>query len=470
MLSLGEAASMLSDCRMVGQAELRFSGVSTDSRTVLPGELFVALQGESFDAHRFVGEAWRRGAVAAIVERPVNESIATLTVTNTRHALGELAGGWRQRFDVPLIVVVGSNGKTTTKEMIASVLSAAFGDGGWLATVGNLNNDVGLPLTLLRLRTAHRAAVVELGMNHPGETRWLAAVARPTISIVTNAQREHQEFMQSVLAVAQEHALAIEALPETTGVAVFPADDPNAGVWMRAAGQRRILDFGFAGTATPTQAAIRAVGYVELFETVVHIDTPEGPVTAKLATAGVHNILNAAAAVAAALAAGIDKNAIRIGLEAFTPQKGRMQRIRCATGALVIDDTYNANPDSVRAAIDTLATSAGARLLVLGDMGEVGIDGVAFHTEIGEYAHEKGIDTLYTIGALMRHAAQTFGTGACHFEDRAELAEATRRWLSDHGAQATLLVKGSRFMAMEQVITSIPLAGDPAPHTPQGAA
>lgn len=469
MLSLGEVTLMLSGCHMSGHPDLRFSGVSTDSRTILPGELFVALRGENFDAHRFVGEALRRGAVAALVEQPVNESIATLTVPSARRALGELARGWRSRFDIPLILVVGSNGKTTTKEMIASILAAAFGVAGRLATSGNLNNDVGLPLTLLRLRTAHRAAVVELGMNHPGETRWLATVAQPTIAVVTNAQREHQEFMQNVLAVAREHALAIEALPDPSGVAVFPAGDSNSPIWAHAAGGRRVLDFALTEASVPLPAAIKAVGYAEPFNTVVHLDTPEGAVTAKLATAGTHNILNAAAAAGAAMAAGVDAQAIRVGLEAFAPLAGRMRRIRGATGALIIDDTYNANPDSVRAAIDAIATGPGSRLLVLGDMGEVGTDGPAFHTEVGAYARHRGIESLYATGALMRHAVEAFGAGARHFEDRALLIEATRSWLLEHGAHATLLVKGSRFMTMEQVVTAMPLAHDVPSQTSPGA-
>jgi UDP-N-acetylmuramoyl-tripeptide--D-alanyl-D-alanine ligase len=460
MMTLREASVLLGGAAVSGPAALRFVGVSTDSRTIAPGELFVALKGENFDAHTFAARALERGAVAALVSEPIDVTLPTLTVADTRHALGELARGWRERFAVPLIAVTGSNGKTTTKEMIAAILAAAFGEGQRLATRGNLNNDVGLPMTLLRLRSSHRAVVVELGMNHPGETRWLADVARPTICVVTNAQREHQEFMHGVTEVAQEHALAIAALPPGTGSAVFPGDDAHSAMWRDVAQGQRILDFALIETRSSSGAAVRAVAHPGLFDTVVHLDTPAGPITAKLATAGLHNVRNAAAACAAALAAGIEPAAIRAGLEAFEPVRGRMARRQAVNGALLIDDSYNANPDSVRAAIDVLAQSAAPRLLILGDMGEVGANGRNFHEEIGNFAHARGIERFMATGPQMQAACTTFGAGATHFEDVTALTAAARDWLEHYGPSAAVLVKGSRFMGMERVVAALETGSD----------
>ncbi len=351
--------------------------VSTDSRSVANDALFVALPGDRFDGHAFVDDVDATAVVVRDTHGPC--ALPSIAVADPRRALGDLAAGWRARFDVPLIAVVGSNGKTTTKEMIAAILAAAFGEADRLATRGNLNNDIGVPLTLLRLRTHHRAAVVELGMNHPGETARLAQIAQPTIALVVNAQREHQAFMQTVAAVADEHALAIDALPDD-GVAVFPADDAHADVWRRVAGGRRVIDFVCA-TARDDEAtfehAAAVVGraYLEPDGSVLHVDTPDDALTARVAVAGLHNARNATAAAAACVAAGVELGAIRRGLEAFRPADGRSRRLVLDDGTIVIDDSYNANPDSMRAVIDLLATHAPPRLLVVGDMGEVGAAG-----------------------------------------------------------------------------------------------
>jgi UDP-N-acetylmuramoyl-tripeptide--D-alanyl-D-alanine ligase len=460
MLSLRELLGVLTGAELLrGKEETRFEAVSTDSRRISVGDLFIALPGERYDGHRFVAAAKSSGAAALLVSEPVDVDLPTLMVKDTRIAFGELARLWRRRFPIPLIAVVGSNGKTTTKEMIASILRQAFGEDGYLATTGNLNNDVGVPTTLLGLKTRHGAAVIEIGMNHPGETAWLASVVEPSIVVVTNAQREHQEFMQSVAAVAEEHALAIKALG-ADGVAVIPAADPHASVWRQAAAERRLLDYcaiaaksGEIESSHRSKAAMTAVAYVAPFDTVAHFNFEDIAITAHLVTAGLHNVHNAAAAATAAFAASIDPLAIAAGLERFAPVKGRMQRRTHFKGGLLIDDTYNANPDSVLAAIAVLAESPGPQLLILGDMGEVGAGGVAFHEEIGAAAARLEIELL-GIGPLAEHAVGKVG-GACHFVAMPDLLAAARTWLGRQPAQASILVKGSRFMQMERIADAL---------------
>ena len=460
MLTLAEIVAMLPGARVVGDAALRIDGVSTDSRTIAPGALFVALRGERFDGHDYLADVAQRGAAAALVARVPDQhaGLPLVVVPDTLAALGALAARWRARFNLPLVAVTGSNGKTTTKEMTAAIFVAAFGADQVLATAGNLNNDIGVPLTLLRLRAHHRAAVIELGMNHPGETEGLAAMAAPTITLITNAQREHQEFMQSVEAVAREHGLAVLALP-ATGVAVFPADDVHATLWWSAAGKRRVIDFALraaGGPFSPFLAAVTAsVGQgSDAFETPVTLATPGGEVALTLRAAGLHNARNAAAATAAAIAADVPLAAIRAGLESFQPVKGRMQKKQCAAGAVLIDDTYNANPDSVLAAIDVLAGMPGPRTLVLGDMGEVGAAGPEFHAEVGAHAARRKIDRLLGLGTLARHAvdaAQGDGVLAMHCADIDQLIAAVH----PHASAGTVLVKGSRFMRMERVVAAL---------------
>ncbi|AOJ08775.1 UDP-N-acetylmuramoyl-tripeptide--D-alanyl-D-alanine ligase [Burkholderia mayonis] len=453
MLTLREAAAMIPGATVLGDECVSFERVSTDSRTAGPGDLFVALKGEHFDAHDFVGDVAVRGASAAIVSRsPAEWSLPALKVADTRGALGALAHGWRMRFALPVVAVTGSNGKTTVKEMIASIFAAAAGADARLATAGNFNNDVGLPLTLLRLTAAHRLAVVELGMNHPGETGTLARIAAPTVALVNNAQREHQEFMATVEAVALEHAAVIHALGPD-GVAVFPADDAYASIWRVAATGNRIVDFALHGAGRDTPAAVTGA----LAGSRLAIDTPDGRIDVQLNALGEHNARNALASTAAALASGVPLAAIKQGLEAFEPVKGRLQVTRVTAGSLagatVIDDTYNANPDSMRAAIDVLAVQSAPRVLVIGEMGEVGDEGPAFHREIGAYARERGIDALYALGAATQPACEAYGAAARRFDDAAALIAALLA--ANVGAHATLLVKGSRFMKMERVVGAL---------------
>lgn len=445
MLTLQEAANALRT-RVVGDAAARFMRVSTDSRDIRPGDLFVALKGDTFDGHDFAQQAILQGAVGVMAHRlptPFNGNL--LLVNDTRIALGELAAWWRRQFTLPVIAVTGSNGKTTVKEMIASILSVAFGTPHRLATQGNLNNDIGVPLTLLRLNAEHRAAVVELGMNHPGEISELAHITQPTVALVNNAQREHQEFMQSVEAVARENGAVFNALPPH-GVAVFPTDTPHDALWRQLAGKRRILTFGASavaqvrGKAAPDGHGLR-----------LHIAGTTWPAVIPLQALGEHNVRNAEAAAACAYAAGIAFEAIAEGLARFQPVAGRLVLKRLTNGALVIDDTYNANPDSVRAAIDVLATLPAPRLLILGDMGEVGDQGPAFHTEVGAYARERGIDGLVTVGTASQAAARAYGPGAVHFAEPEQAMAALGR----ADPSASVLVKGSRFMRMERVVASL---------------
>ena len=427
-----------------------FARVVTDSRALQPGDLFVALSGERFDGHDFVAEALARGAVAAMV---AESRAATLTgnlvvVADTLAALGQLAAWWRQRFALPLIAVVGSNGKTTVKEMIATVLRAHFGEPAVLATAGNLNNAIGLPLTLLRLTAAHRAAVVEIGMNHPGETGELAAIARPTVAVVNNAQREHQEFMGSIGEVAREHAALVQALGEG-GTAVLNADDAYVDVWREAARAAGATAIEFA---LEHPAAVRDRSLQTAHGGVVELSTPAGDATVHLVAPGRHNVSNALAAATAALAIGVPLQDVVRGLDAFHPVPGRLAERVVASGATVIDDTYNANPDSVRAAIDVLAARPIPRWLILGDMGEVGREGPAFHREAGRLARAAGIDALFTTGLLAAEAAAAFGAGAAHFANTEELA---RHVAGRAGTGITVLVKGSRFMRMERVVAAL---------------
>ena len=440
--------------RLVGD-NAAFIGVSTDTRSVRAGELFIALRGVKYDAHEFLATARERGAVAALVaedalSQPAVAAVAAsglplLAVADTRLALGALAAAWRARFDLPLLAVTGSNGKTTSKEMLASILAVAFGDA-VLATRGNLNNDIGLPLTLLGLGREHRAAIVELGMNHPGEIAYLAGIARPSVALVTNAQRAHLEGMGSVEAIAREKGTLFAGLRDD-GVAVFCADDAWCDLWQAQAGDRRTLCFTFAGGA-PLRGEHRAHG----LENRLTLRYGEESAEVSLALPGAHNARNALGAAAAALAAGIPLATVAAGLAAFTGVKGRLQRRAGHGGAVVLDDTYNANPDSVRAGIDVLAATVGRKLLVLGDMGEIGEMSGQFHDEVGGYAKSQGIDRLFAFGEASALAARNFGSGGQHFVRLDELVEALK---AEMQPETTVLVKGSRFMRMERIVEAV---------------
>ncbi|MFC4622847.1 UDP-N-acetylmuramoyl-tripeptide--D-alanyl-D-alanine ligase [Comamonas nitrativorans] len=463
MMTLAQAAAWIAPSRPLQNADagrIALRRVHTDSRSVQPGDLFVALRGERMDAHDFLAQAQAAGAVAAVVEPGRSlPGLPCIEAADTTAALGALAAGWRSQFSLPLIAVTGSNGKTTVTQMLASILTAAAGEGGF-ATRGNFNNAIGVPLTLLRLTGQHRLGVVELGMNHPGEIAELARIARPTVALVNNAQREHQEFMHTVQAVAEENGSVLGLLPPD-GVAVFPADDAFTALWRSLAGPRKVLTFG--GTDADVQVPT-AIWQGDGWQ--VEIATPAGAFATRLHIAGRHNVRNALAATACALAAGVPLAAIAQGLQDFVPVQGRSRALALLwqgrTVALV-DDTYNANPDSVQAAIAVLAELPAPRLLVLGDMGEVGDQGPAFHAEVGASARAAGIDKLIALGPQSQGAVAAFGPAGWHGSDMAAVQVAVQAAVQ--AGAASVLVKGSRSMRMEQVVQALQAAS-----TEQGAA
>lgn len=449
--------------KLLGDAEI--SGVTTDSRRIQQGELFVALRGEHFDAHDFLEQVSKVGKAAAVIAEhvPPAFTLPALLVPDTKLALGNIARQWRQQFSMPIIGVTGSNGKTTVKEMIASIFSCHAESSAWLATSGNLNNEIGVPLTVLRLNALHQCAVVEMGMNHPGEIAYLASVAMPTIGLVNNAQREHQEFMHTVDAVATENGAVLTSLPDD-GTAVFPADDPYTSMWRGMAGQvktRKILTFGLTevadvwGEMLDVSNQSNALGVTTNIAGSIRIGIGEEIFLVQLSTFGRHNALNALAAAACCHAAGIPIASIKKGLEGFHPVAGRLQRKATPDGAIVIDDTYNANPDSVRAAIDVLAQFSGRRVMVLGDMGEVGDQGEMFHDEVGALAKQRGIDAFFTFGKLSQTASAAFGQPAQHLFEIEALFEALDTYLMAETSTTTVLIKGSRFMKMERVVAHL---------------
>ena len=369
MMTIREAAGVLL-ARVRGK-DVTFTGVSTDTRTLKRGDLYVALRGERFDGHAFVEQAHAAGAAAAMVDshRERLTEVPLLVVGNTRVALGTLAATWRQRFTVPLVAITGSSGKTTVKEMLAAILRAAAGPAAHetiLATRGNLNNDIGTPLTLLGLRDTHRYGVIELGMNHAGEIAYLTKIACPDVALITNAGRAHIEYFGSEEAIANAKGEIFEGLGPK-GIAVVNCDARYAQKWRDLAGERRRVEFGLTGTPDVT-----AKHRQHALESEITLTTPHGEAVARLRAPGVHNVRNALAAAAAAVALEVPVETIAAGLESYAGIKGRLQVTGGAGGATVIDDTYNANPESMRAAIAVLARSPGSKLLVLGDMGELG--------------------------------------------------------------------------------------------------
>jgi len=450
MLSLSATASIL-EGRSFGRAphDGEYTSVGTDSRAVMPGMLFVAIEGEHFDGHAFVKDAIAQGAVGALVKHEfaaAHPELPLVAVADPRRALGLLAAHWRGRFHIPLIGVTGSNGKTTVKEMCAAILRADFGQNAVLSTAGNLNNDIGLPLTLLKLRHTHRAAVIEMGMNHAGEIDVLTRIARPTVALINNAQRAHLEGLGSVEAIARAKAEIFSGLGEE-GIAVINADDPFAAYWDGMNAGRRRLTFGFDARAD-VQGAWRALG----FGGELSITSAQGDAIFTLQVPGMHNARNALAAAAACLAAGVPLPPVVRGLENYEGVRGRLQARPGLKGAQIIDDSYNANPDSMRAAIGVLAALPGRRFFVMGDMGEVGEAAAQLHSEIGGHAKSMGIDRFFTLGEKSAAAAHNFGSGATHFGSVEALVKAIKPLMDE---STVVLVKGSRFMRMERVVEGI---------------
>ncbi|MHB1291181.1 MAG: UDP-N-acetylmuramoyl-tripeptide--D-alanyl-D-alanine ligase [Sulfuricella sp.] len=452
MLSLSAAAKALN--AETSGADVTFSGVTTDSRAVAAGDLFVALKGERFDGHNYVKQVMVQGAVAALVERrdPAWGDFPLLVVKDARLALGELAGHWRSRFTIPVAALTGSSGKTTVKEMIAAILRVQAGAADQvLATKGNLNNDIGMPLTLLGLRDTHRYAVIEMGMNHPGEIAYLSRIARPDVALIINAQAAHLAGLGTVEAVARAKGEIFEGLA-ANGTAVINADDLHAPLWQELAGAHRVIRFGLK-----QPAEVSASFKLQPLASEIEMVTPTGKFAVALPVPGEHNVRNALAAAAVAQALGVDNATVAAGLAKVASVKGRLQKNPCLHGATLIDDTYNANPGSVLAAIAVLAGMSGKKVLVLGDMGELGENARALHAEIGTAAKAAGIDLLFTLGDLSAAAAQAFGEGGRHFEYIEDLLHDIENRLAP---DVTVLVKGSRFMQMERVVKSFEVMGD----------
>jgi UDP-N-acetylmuramoyl-tripeptide--D-alanyl-D-alanine ligase len=447
MMLLSQAAKVLG-ARLIG-ADAEFASVSTDSRKIEKGSLFIALRGENFDGAKFVDSAARDGAVAALVNTggyAGSAACPVLLVEDTRLALGRLAAHWRSRFAIPVVGLTGSNGKTTVKEMLASILGEqAGGADRVLATRGNLNNDIGMPLTLLGLNARHRFAVIEMGMNHAGEIDYLTRIARPDIALVNNASGAHLAGLGTVENVARAKGEIFAGLGDA-GIAVINADDPHAGLWRELAHPHRVIAF-----ALDAEADVSACWDVTEFGIQMELATPDGNAVVHLSVPGAHNARNALAAAAAALALRVPLGVIVSGLEKFAGVAGRLQRKPARNGAVIIDDTYNANPESVRAALKVLAQLRGRRIFVMGDMGELGPDAPRLHAEIGAEARRLGVNELLGLGELSREAVQAFGDGARHFDAIEDLCRALAGELA---AGVTVLVKGSRFMKMERVVGS----------------
>lgn len=454
MMTLADAVKFIPGAVLVGNACTEFLRVHSDTRSIRSGDLFVALKGENFDAHAFLRQARDKGAVAAIAQHGLTDAgLSGLQVADSKQALGDLSAGWRAQFDLPLIAVTGSNGKTTVTQMIAAILQA-WKKAAAFATIGNLNNDIGLPLTLLRLQASHEVGVVELGMNHPGEIAYLSKISLPTVALINNAQREHLEFMSTVEAVAIENGSVLQHLG-AGGIAVFPADDAYTGLWRKLAGARRVLTFALDGEADVTASA-KWTG--ECWQVSAH--TVAGAIEFDLHIAGIHNVKNSLAAIACALAVEVPLSFIASGLSSFLPVKGRsrvMQLELAGRQLTVVDDSYNANPDSMRAAIDVLAALPGPRLLVMGDMAEVGADGPQFHAEAGRYAKAQQIEKLFTLGEQSKEAAAAFGESR-HFQSMTQLTTAV---LAELPQVQCLLVKGSRSMRMEQLVLALTEGANP---------
>lgn len=423
--------------------DARFTGVSTDTRSLGPKDLFVALVGPNFDGHRFIADAIAKGAAGALLSREIDTPLPYVRVPETRAALGQLAAYWRQQFDIPVVAVTGSNGKTTVKEMIGSILGTR---GPTCVTRGNLNNDIGVPLTLFRLRDTDLYAVIEMGMNHRGEIDYLTRLTRPSVAVITNAAEAHLEGLGSVEQVARAKGEIFAGL-SADGTAILNADDPYIGLWRELAGGRRVLSFGLDHPADVT-------AQFEPIETgsAVHLRTPHGDADMRIALLGKHNVLNALAAAAASLSAGATAADVIKGLEKLKAISGRLELKRGINDARVIDDTYNANPGSVTAALQVLCEAKGERMLVLGDMAELGASAPAIHKRIGELAKNLGIDRLYAVGELSRLAVEAFGEGGQHFATAAGLIDAVTDRMH---ADMTLLVKGSRVMQMDKIVAAI---------------
>lgn len=446
-MRLSEAAECL-QASFTGK-DVVFKGCSTDTRTLEKDSLFIALHGENFNGHDFIEQATAQGAVAAMVDGAVaDKQLPKLEVENTGTAMAQLAGAWRDGHNIPLVAVTGSNGKTTVKEMLTAILSE---NAEVLSTRGNLNNEIGVPLTLFGLGKQHEVAVIEMGANHPGEIARLTRIAKPTVALITLCAPSHIEGFGSIEGVARAKAEIFSGL-STDGTAIINADDDYADFWKGVANDCRQLTFALDKPADVSARDLQLQERLSSFTLVYG----EGEVEIAMNLLGLHNIHNALAAAACCLALGVPLQQIRNGLQKIKAVKGRMQRKAGIRNVTLIDDTYNANPASLGAAIYASSETANRCWLVLGDMAELGDMAVSAHHQAGEQAHEAGIERLFTLGSLSRHASETFGQGAKHFEDIQGLIDVLSAELEEG---ITLLVKGSRSMAMERVINALEQEG-----------
>jgi len=438
-MSLSEIAQGVKG-ELIGH-DARIQGVSTDTRTLNGGELFVALKGLNFDGHGFIEAARDAGAAGAMVQADTDSGLPVIRVADTRKGLGDLAAAWRARFSIAVVAVTGSNGKTTVKEMIGAIAGT---DAPALISTGNLNNDIGVPLVLCGLRPEHQCAVIEMGMNHAGEIGYLSRLAKPTVAVITNAAPAHLEGLGSVESVADAKGEIMSGLA-AGGVVVLNRDDPFYEHWRRMAAGRVVLSFGLDPSSD-----VRASDNSEAGRFRLHVRDRSIDVTLPLA--GRHNVCNALAAAAAAFAAGVDLDRIKTGLERVKPVPGRLCVRKGVGGARLLDDSYNANPASVAAGIDVLAAQPGRRIMVFGDMGELGAEAGALHEQVGRQARSKGIDEFHGVGELSRLAVQAFGSAGSHYGDREDLVN---RLKSRADSETTFLVKGSRFMRMDEVANAL---------------
>jgi UDP-N-acetylmuramoyl-tripeptide--D-alanyl-D-alanine ligase len=432
--------------RLVG-ADFQIASVSTDSRNISPGQLFIALKGPNFDAANFVAEVKAQGAVAVIVERPVDVEISQIIVTDSRIALGQLAAAVKAKLALPSIAVTGSAGKTTVKEMMAAILSRS---GAVLATKGNFNNDIGLPLTLLELTEQHQYAVLELGANHQGEIAYTTALAKPDVAIITNVAASHLEGFGSIAGVATAKAEIFTGL-SADGVAIIPADSDFTQFWLQRLTAVKVLQFSSQQTADyhASQIALAADGCAQFM-----LHCPLGQISIKLSLPGKHNVNNALAAAAACISLGASLDDVQLGLANMPQVQGRTNIIQVNPELRIIDDSYNANVESVKAAIDLLASYSGLQILVLGDMGELGSDARLYHEEIGFYAKKAGINLLFTLGVLSQSASDLLQQQGAHFSSRQALVSRLLATINEQ-QKVTLLVKGSRSAKMELVVQDL---------------
>jgi len=445
-MSLSEVESQM-DARRLGD-DVSFSSISIDTRSISEGDLFVALQGENFDGHDYLEQAQESGAVAAMVSRQLKIMLPMLQVPDTRLGLGELAALWRGRFSIPCIAVTGSNGKTTVKEMLSAILMKK---GDVLATIGNLNNEIGVPLTLLRLQDHHRSAVIEMGANHAGEIQYLSNLVRPDVAIITNAGPAHLEGFGSIEGVANAKGEIFTGL-NMNGTAIINQDDEYALLWQSQIGSRRSISFGIK-----QEADVMAEWQQQDNHLLMKISTPIGRCEVRLNLLGQHNVMNALAATAAAIAIGADISMIICGLESMEPVAGRLEFQAGLPGMRVLNDTYNANPASFEAALNVMAEMPGKKWVALGDMGELGDGAIDIHRRCGELAREKGIDKLYVTGELARFAVEAFGQSAVWCEDTSQMFECIKR---DWNSEGVLLIKGSRLMHMEELVNALQSKGE----------